>query len=53
MTLQKAAGVMYPMALLTNIADDADPGDELGVHVAQRDAPGNVVGGAAAVFLVE
>lgn len=44
---------MYPVALLTNMAGDAEPGDERGVHVAQRDAPGNVVGGAGAVFFVE
>lgn len=52
-TLQKAAGVMYPTALTTKVPFNAKAGSEFGIHVAQRNSAGNVVGGAGAIFIVQ
>jgi subtilisin family serine protease len=51
-TMEKDAGIMYPMSLQTTIPDGAAAGDQFMVNVAQLDSQGEAVGGAALVGLL-
>lgn len=50
--IEKQPGTMYPMALHTTIPALAQEDDQFMVQLAQKNAAGEVVGGAAAVYTV-
>jgi hypothetical protein len=50
---EKAPGTMYPMSLRTTIPAQAQEDDQFMVQLAQKNASGDVVGGAAVLYAVE
>jgi subtilisin family serine protease len=52
-TMEKDAGIMYPMSLQTTIPDGTAAGEQFLINVAQLDSQGAAVGGAAVVYLVQ
>jgi subtilisin family serine protease len=52
MTIEKAPGAIYPMALRTAIPAGARAGDQFMVDASQQDAQGATVGGAGMVWVV-
>ncbi|MGO4376646.1 S8 family serine peptidase [Pseudoduganella sp. RAF19] len=52
-TMEKDAGIMYPMSMQTTIPDGAQSGEQFVINVSQLDSQGVAVGGAAMVYQVK
>ena len=50
--MEKSPNTIYPLSLRTTIATTADKGEQFIIQVAQQNAQGTTVGGAAMVYLV-
>lgn len=51
--LEKAAGQMYPLSVVTSFNGSAERGKEYTVKVSQQNMQGTTVGGATAVYIVK